>query len=198
MTVMNWPKVLTSALANDDFRRRAVRFVAEEWGIRQFLDVGAGIPAVHATHTVAQRVDPMSRTVYVDNDQVVLAHARGSLKADPAGRSCFIGGDLRHPRLILDDGALTAVLDFSKPVALVITWVLHLFGDDEDPYGAVRTLVDALPKGSALVLSHPTLDFIPEQDRALDLVARGPFVSRTREQLLPFFNGLDLDPTASP
>ncbi|MFF9407187.1 SAM-dependent methyltransferase [Streptomyces anandii] len=179
---------------NRDFLRRAVTELAGRDGIRQFLDIGTGLPTAENVHQIAQRINPDSRVVYVDNDPVVLAHARALLTSGPEGRTDYIDADLKNPAHILEQAART--LDFDEPVALCLVAILH-FVEDEEAYGVVRGLVDALPSGSRLVLSHLTEDLNPENIRAVQrtYTERGfTFVLRTRAQVERFFtdNALDL------
>ena len=153
---------LPEARANRAFLGRVVRYLAGEAGIRQFLDIGTGLPAVGNTHEVAQGIAPDARVLYVDNDPIVLAHARALMTSHPAGTTAFIQADLRESQAILTDTALAATLDLRQPVALMLVAVLMYFRDEEDPRGMVAPLVDALPSGSYVVITHPTADFNPE------------------------------------
>ncbi|MFE6200063.1 SAM-dependent methyltransferase [Streptomyces sp. NPDC057838] len=186
---------------NRDFLRRAVTSLVERDGVRQFLDIGTGLPTAENVHQIAQRVAPDSRVVYVDNDPVVLAHARALLTSGPEGRTDYIDADLRDPGRILEQAAKT--LDFDRPVALCLVAVLHFVADDE-AYPLVRELLDALPAGSRLVLSHLTEDLNPENIRAVQrtYTERGfTFVLRSRAEVERFFtdNGLDIaDPGVVP
>ncbi|GAQ59006.1 SAM-dependent methyltransferase [Streptomyces acidiscabies] len=180
---------------NRDFMRRAVtRLVGE--GVRQFLDVGTGLPTGENVHQIAQRVVPEARVVYVDNDPVVLAHARALLTSGAEGRTDYIDADLSEPGRILELAAQT--LDFSEPVALVLVAVLH-FVEDEQAYPIVRELVEALPVGSRLVLSHLTDEMHPGPTRAVQrtYTERGfTFVFRSKAEVERFFDetpGLALD-----
>jgi trans-aconitate methyltransferase len=180
---------------NRDFLRRAVTTLAQDEGIRQFLDIGTGLPTQENVHQIAQRISPDSRVVYVDNDPVVLAHARALLTSGPEGRTDYIDADLRGPAQILEQAAKT--LDFEQPVALVLVAILH-FVEDAEAYPIVRGLVDALPSGSRLVLSHLTEDLNPEKIRAVQrtYTERGfTFVLRSRAEVERFFveSGLELD-----
>ncbi|MFJ1702416.1 SAM-dependent methyltransferase [Kitasatospora sp. NPDC088346] len=189
------PLVRISARANRAFLQRAVRHLAEE-GITQFLDIGTGIPAAGNTHEIAQRIVPDARVAYVDNDPIVLVHGRALLAGSGAGHVTVVQGDLRDPKAVLADPAVRAVIDFDRPVGLLLFAVLHFIDDADDPYGIVRTLLDALPAGSRIALSHATGDFTtPEQ------AAKGPAVyraataqlsMRSREQVARFFDGLEL------
>ncbi|WP_435284678.1 SAM-dependent methyltransferase [Streptomyces koelreuteriae] len=172
---------------NRDFLRRAVTTLVEQDGIRQFLDIGTGLPTAENVHQIAQRVAPESRVVYVDNDPVVLAHARALLTSGPEGRTDYIDADLRDPARILEQAAKT--LDFDQPVALCLVAILH-FVEDGEAYPLVRELLDALPVGSRLVLSHLTEDLNPEKIRAVQrtYTERGfTFVLRTRADVERFF-----------
>jgi SAM-dependent methyltransferase len=139
-----------------------VTYLAGEAGIRQFLDVGTGLPSASNVHEVAQAVAPESRVVDVDNDPIVLAHARALLASAPEGRTVYIQADLRDPEQILASEAVRQTLDLSQPVALMLVAILHFLTDDDDPAGQVATLLEALPPGSYLVASHVT----PEHDPA--------------------------------
>ncbi|WP_030870854.1 SAM-dependent methyltransferase [Streptomyces sp. NRRL S-37] len=186
---------------NRDFLRRAVNRLVADDGIRQFLDIGTGLPTAENVHQIAQRVAPESRVVYVDNDPVVLAHARALLTSGPEGRTDYLDADLKDPAAILERAAKT--LDFDRPVALCLVAVLH-FVEDEEAYPIVRELVGALPSGSRVVLSHLTEDLNPESIRAVQrtYTERGfTFVLRTRAQVERFFteNSLDVvDPGVVP
>jgi S-adenosyl methyltransferase len=153
-----FPVVVELARANRAFLRRAVRFLAES-GVRQFLDIGTGLPAPDNTHEVAQRVAPESRVVYVDNDPIVMVHARALMQGDPRGRTAYLEADVRDPGAILRDPVLRDTIDLGRPVALLLVAVLHFLHDDEQTAGVVAELLDALPSGSYLVLSHGTMDF---------------------------------------
>src|SRR5688572_19353551 len=130
---------------NRAFLGRAVRYLAAEAGIRQFLDIGTGIPTAPNVHQVAQSVAPDARIVYVDNDPMVLTHARALLTGDPAGRTEYIDSDLHDIDAILGSPTLRSTIDLDQPVALLLIAVMHLVGDDDDPYGIVTRLLDALP-----------------------------------------------------
>jgi O-methyltransferase involved in polyketide biosynthesis len=189
------PTIQTMARANRAFLGRVVRYLAGEAGIRQFLDIGTGLPAVGNTHEVAQGIAPDARVLYVDNDPIVLAHARALMTSHPAGTTAFIQADLRDPQAILTDPALTATLDLRRPVALMLVAVLMYFRDEEDPRGMVAALADAPPSGSYVVITHPTADFNPEaMAGAVAAAEHGgvTLVPRTREETAAFFTGLDL------
>ncbi|MFG2806827.1 SAM-dependent methyltransferase [Streptomyces massasporeus] len=186
---------------NRDFLRRAVTTLVEQDGIRQFLDIGTGLPTAENVHQIAQRITPESRVVYVDNDPVVLAHARALLTSGPEGRTDYIDADLRDPARILEQAAKT--LDFDRPVALCLVAVLH-FVADEEAYPLLSRLIDELPAGSRLVLSHLTEDLNPDNIRAVQrtYTERGfTFVLRSRVDVERFFtdNGLEIaDPGVVP
>src|SRR4051794_7266787 len=179
---------------NRDFMRRAVTTLAKDDGIRQFLDIGTGLPTAENVHQIAQRILPDSRVVYVDNDPVVLAHARALLTSGPEGRTDYLDADLKNPTQILEQAAKT--LDFDQPVALCLVAILH-FVEDEEAYPLVRELVDALPAGSRLVLSHLTEDLNPENIRAVQrtYTERGfTFVLRSKAEVERFFAETGLQP----
>ncbi|MER7767219.1 SAM-dependent methyltransferase [Kitasatospora sp. NPDC096140] len=189
------PEFRSTARANRGFLTRAVRCVAE-LGIDQFLDVGTGIPTVGNTHEIARAADPGARVVYVDNDPIVLSHARALMAGPGHGRTTVIRADLRQPAALLDAVRAVELLDLSRPVGLVLAAVLHFLRDEDEPYRAVTTLLDALPSGSHLVLSHGTADFIPAvvRDRVTGVYdkATAPLVGRTRAEVRTFLDGLDL------
>jgi hypothetical protein len=179
--------------ANRAFLGRATRFLAADAGIRQFLDIGTGIPTGDNTHEVAQRAAPSARVVYVDNDPIVLLHARALLRSTPEGVTDYLQADLRDPGLILDRAA--EVLDFGQPVAVMLLGVLHLIADDQDPWGIVARLMAAMPAGSYLAISHPALDTHRQQveaQRVYNERVATPQTLRTRDQVARFFTGLDL------
>jgi hypothetical protein len=189
-----YPPVRTAARANRAFLRRAVTCVALEAGVRQFLDVGAGLPAADNTHEVAQRLVPDSRVVYVDNDPLVGVHARALLtNGSGVGVTDYVEADVRNPDQILEEAART--LDFGQPVALLLVAVLHFIAPDEDPYGIVARLVGSLAPGSHLVISHGTSDYLEESHLAEIASGRhGPFWPRSRAQIARFLDGLELLP----
>jgi len=163
-------------------------------GIRQFLDIGTGLPTADNTHEVAQRLAPNSRIVYVDNDPVVLAHARALLTSSPEGKTAYLDADLRDPAEILARAAET--LDFSQPVAVLLIAVLHFVQDSDDPYRIVTTLMDAVPSGSYLAIAHGASDVgsdnMPEAERRYNERASAKFNARDREHVSRFFDGLEL------
>lgn len=191
-----FPAVTKSVKANREFLVRAVEFLTVEAGIGQFLDIGTGLPSANNTHEVAQRVTPDSRVVYVDNDPIVLRHAEALLTSTKPGVTAYIDADLRDPAEILAKAAGT--LDFAKPVAVMLLAVLHFVSNERDPQGIVKTLMDAVPPGSYLVLSHSAKDILPEQMEAfVQVMNQGlpePAVHRSQEQVARFFSesGLEL------
>jgi len=189
------PGILMDVRANRAFLAHAVRYLAADCGIRQFLDIGTGIPTANNTHAVAQSVAPDCRVVYVDNDPVVLSHARALLTSDPAGATDYIDADLRDTGEILDRAART--LDFSRPVAVTLLAILHLIPDSDDPRGIVATLMAAVPPGSYLVISHPAGDIrtVAVAEMARRVNARlGPTRGTMRDQaeVTRLFDGLEL------
>ncbi|MFJ4716632.1 SAM-dependent methyltransferase [Streptomyces sp. NPDC088785] len=188
------PGIVDYAQADRAFLGRAVHHLTADVGIRQFLDIGTGLPTADNTHEVAQRIAPESRIVYVDNDPLVLRHAQALLTSSPEGSTDYIDADLRDVDEILAVAAKT--LDLTRPVALILLGVVIFVGDDEDPYGLVRRLVDALPAGSHLVLSHTiTRPDMPDVDEAVAFWnANGTpkLNQRTPEQVTRFFDGLRL------
>jgi hypothetical protein len=158
----SWPGARVYARENRKFLARAVEYLAREVGVRQFLDIGTGLPSANNVHEVAQRVAPDSRVVYVDNDPLVLVHARALLTSHPAGRTAYIHADLREPETILADPVVRDTLDFSQPIALMLVAILHFITDEEDPGGIVSTLMSGLAPGSYLVSSHVTAELDPE------------------------------------
>jgi hypothetical protein len=175
------------------FLASVVRCLAGELGVRQFLDIGTGIPNADNVHAVAQDTAPAARVVYVDNDPVVLAHAHTLMRPTRKGTGAYVHGDLRAPARILRQAATT--LNFARPVAVILVGVLHLIRDEDDPYRIVARLLEAVPSGSYLVLSHLASDVEPE---LVDAIARAnetmsdPFVLRTRGQVARLLDGLDV------
>jgi O-methyltransferase involved in polyketide biosynthesis len=177
------------------FLRDIVHSLAEDYGIRQFLDLGTGLPTADNTHEVAQRAAPESRIVYADDDPSVLAHARALLTSSPAGRTEYVQADLRNPDLILKAAAGT--LDFSRPVAILLFAVLHFLPDADDPYQVVRRLLEAVPAGSFLVIVHAPSDLFPpeaigEHTRRYNASGAAAFNPRSRDEVRRFFDGLEL------
>ncbi len=178
---------------NREFLQRAVRFLAGEAGIRQFLDIGSGLPSMGNVHEVAQEAAPGVRVAYVDYDPVVLSHARALLAK---GKDVVVAeGDLRSPEAILADERVRQLIDFSQPVAVLLVAVLHFVTDADRPYDAVRTLVDALAPGSYLVLTHSTpddvADDVTEAMKGVYSNASAQVAPRTFEEVARFFDGLE-------
>jgi hypothetical protein len=189
-----FPEIGLSARSNRAFLARTVRFLAGECEVRQFLDIGTGIPSANNTHEVAQSVAPAARIVYVDNDPIVLTHARALLTSDPAGATYYIDADLRDPQGILAGAG--QLLDFSRPVAVMLMAVLqHLDGED-DPYRIVETLLGPLPPGSYLALSHPAGDINAEamarMAQTLNKMMAEKVTFRDNAAVARFFDGLEL------
>jgi len=194
-TLEIWPGMAFTARANRAFLGRAVRYLAGEAGIRQFLDIGTGIPTAGNTHQVAQEIAPESRVVYTDYDPVVLAHARALLTSSEAGATDYIDADLRDTGNILTKAA--QLLDFTKPVAVTLLLILPAIPDSDDPHAIVARLMDAVPSGSYLVITHGGSDLIEQQQRQnLDRSWSGKIQQqltwRTHEQVARFFEGTDL------
>ena len=189
-----YPGIVESVRANRAFLARAVRFLAAEAGITQFLDIGTGIPASNNTHEVAQAIVPDAHVTYVDYDPVVLLHARVLLTSTVPGTVDYIDADLREPDEILSEAAKT--LDFSKPVAILLIAVMHLIVDDDDPYGIVADLKAAMAPGSYLALSQVAADIetkqVAEARRRYNSLARETQRHRTHEEVTRFFGGLEL------
>ena len=189
-----FPKTVQSARSCRQFLARAVGYLTAEAGIRQFLDLGSGLPSVENVHEVAQRIAPESRVVYVDNDPVVLLHAQALLASSPEGTTGYIQADIRDPGPILAKAA--EMLDFSEPVAVMLLAVLHFVTDAQDPAGIIRTLMDAVPSGSYLTVGHHTGDIYPELNefarRMSELNPDFPATLRDRQQVTDLFAGLDL------
>ncbi|HUZ38274.1 MAG TPA: SAM-dependent methyltransferase [Streptosporangiaceae bacterium] len=180
---------------NRAFLRRVVRYLARDAGISQFLDIGTGIPTSPNVHEIAQDVEPAARIVYVDNDPIVLAHARALLTTGPAGRTAYIDADLRDVEHILGSADLRDTLDLSQPVGLLLIAVMHFMPDEDDPYRLASELLAALPSGSYLALSHLTGDFDPAAWEGVAAVYRRSGVImrvRSHAEIEQFFAGLDL------
>jgi len=187
-----WPELPAIMRANRAFLRRAVSYLAAQ-GVRQFLDLGSGIPTVDNVHTVAQEAAPGSRVVYVDIDPVAVAHSRAILDGDP--QTAVVLGDARRPDDILSDPALTGLLDLEQPVAVLMVALLHFVADEDDPAGMIARYRDALAPGSHLVVSHASQD--GERERGRDhqgLYQRSgtPMTMRSREEVARFFDGFEL------
>jgi S-adenosyl methyltransferase len=189
------PNSLIPPRQNRDFLRRVVHYLAADAGVSQFLDIGTGIPTSPNVHEVAQAVEPRARVVYVDNDPVVLNHAMARLTSGPDGRTAYVQADLRDAKAILEAPGLQATLDLSKPVALLLIAIMHFIPDSDDPYGAAARLLEALPSGSYLALSHLTGDFDPEAwEGVAAIYRRSGVIMRVRSlaEIERFFDGLKL------
>jgi hypothetical protein len=190
-----WPDATLSARSNRAFLGRVVRYLAADAGIRQFLDIGTGIPTAGNTHQVAQAIAPESRVVYVDYDPVVLAHARALLTSSGAGATEYIDADLRDtPAILAQAGQL---LDFAQPVAVTLLLILHAIPDADDPHAIVAKVMDAVPSGSYLAISHSASDLFDQETKEsiqaiMDRMAQQQFTLRTREQVARFFTSTDL------
>lgn len=171
------PAIKTMARANRAFLGRAVRHLVSEAGITQFLDIGTGIPTAGNTHEVAQQLDPTARVVYVDKDPIVLAHARALMSSTPQGRTRFIHADLHDPRSILDHPDLADTLDRDEPVAIMLVAIMMYFSDADRPQDVIAALLDAVPSGSYLVITHPTADFAPEAMAGVQAAAEASGIS---------------------
>jgi len=188
-----YPGILRDVRAQRAFLSNAVAYLAGVAGIRQFLDIGTGIPTANNTHEVAQDVEPGCRVVYVDNDPMVLTHARALLVGVTAP-TAYVDADVRDTGKVLAEAA--RLLDFSKPVAVMLISVLHLIPDEDDPHAIVTRLMEAVPSGSWLALSHPARDVHPQQvteaASRFNQLARAKATLRTRAEILRFFDGLEL------
>ncbi len=188
------PSFRDTVRAERRFLVRAVRYLAGSAGIRQFLDIGTGLPTANNTHEVAQAAAPESRIVYVDNDPIIMAHARALLTSTQQGKTDYVEADLREPDAILREAART--LDFTRPVGLMLLGILNFITDADEAHAIVDRLLDALPSGSHLVMSHPTADVDGEaMKKAMRLWNKSgaaPIVARSRQELIRFFDGLEL------
>ncbi|WEH18838.1 SAM-dependent methyltransferase [Streptomyces sp. VNUA24] len=186
------PRVPVMAQVNRAFMHRSTRWLAEN-GVRQFLDIGTGIPTEPNLHQIAQRVAPDANVVYCDNDPIVLAHAAALLRGTPQGRTEYLQADVRDPHAIIEGAA--KVLDLTRPVALSLIALLHFVSDQDGAHTLVRRLMSQLPSGSYLVVTHATADFTPEESEAATekLKAAGVTLAlRSREEFTRFFDGLEL------
>jgi hypothetical protein len=194
-----WPKLATSMRINRDTMRRMARWLAAEAGIRQFLDIGTGLPTEPNLHEVVQDIAPQSRVVYVDNDPIVLAHARALLTSSPAGRTAYIDADMRVPEKVLRSPELRETLDLGRPIGVTLIAMLQFV---EDAQSLVRELTAALPSGSYLALTTATADLTPGEVTAMaeEYTRRDvPMYLRTRHEVEQFFTGLDMiDPGVVP
>ncbi|MFC6882466.1 MULTISPECIES: SAM-dependent methyltransferase [Actinomadura] len=191
-----FPTVHLAARENRRFMRRAVTYLAGETGIRQFLDIGTGLPSAGNVHEAAQEIAPEARIVYVDNDPIVLVHARALLTSSPEGATAYLDADLREPEKITGHPDLHRTLDLTRPVALMLVAIMHFIEDGDDPYGIVRHLLSRLPSGSHLVMTHATGDHLTPEEREVNDEANRrsgvPFRLRSRDEFARFFEGLDV------
>jgi hypothetical protein len=195
-TIAAFPGIRLSAQANRAFLRRTVRYLAESAGIRQFLDIGTGLPAADNTHEVSQAIAPESNVVYVDNDPLVLAHARALLTSRPEGATAYLDAELRDTGTILGQAAGT--LDFSRPVAVMLLAILHYIPDLAEARRIVAQLTAAVPAGSFLVISHAGSDLLPDDVAAFEkslnshLPPEHHHVARPRDVVSGLFDGVQL------
>ncbi|MET8472885.1 SAM-dependent methyltransferase [Streptomyces sp. NPDC006422] len=197
MVTSMYPSIGEVARADRAFLGRAVSYLAGQEGVRQFLDVGTGLPTVDNTHEVAQRIAPDARVVYVDNDPIVLTHARALLTSSAEGRTNYVDADARDPRAIIE--AASETLDFDQPVAIMLLGILNFVLDTEEAASIVRELVAAVPSGSYVVLTHPTLELGGEgNEEAMAFWnenAKPPITARTGAEIAAFLDGLEfVDP----
>jgi O-methyltransferase involved in polyketide biosynthesis len=188
------PEIVEIAQATRAFLGHAVRYMAGAARISQFLDIGSGLPTANNTHEIAQAVTPKARIVYVDNDPLVLAHARALLTSSPEGVTDYIDADLREPDKILEGAART--LDFSQPVAITMLGILPFIGGEEEAHGIVNRLLDAVPSGSYLAIAHSTSEVTGEKMveavRTWNKFGSAQYHLRTPAQIARFFDGLEL------
>jgi O-methyltransferase involved in polyketide biosynthesis len=193
-TIAVLPEIVDIARASRAFLVRVVRYLAADAGVRQFLDIGTGLPTAGNTHEVAQRVAPDSRVVYVDNDPLVLTYARTLLTGSPQGATDYIDADAREVGTILHGAAAT--LDFTRPVAITMLGILPFIGDDNEAHGIVRRLLAAVPAGSYLAVTHSTSEVsgerVIEAVRQWNQVAPTPYTLRSPGQIAAFLTGLQL------
>jgi hypothetical protein len=187
-----FPAIVENARASRAFLARAVRYLAGEVGIRQFLDIGTGLPTANNTHQVAQSVAPESRIVYVDNDPIVLVHARALLTSSPQGVTAYVDADLRDPDTILQQAGRT--LDFSQPAAIMLMGILGHIADDDEAQSIVKRLLGGVPSGSYLTMNDgsDTSEEVVEAARIWNQSANPTYHLRSPERIARFFDGLDL------
>jgi S-adenosyl methyltransferase len=192
------PNAHTGARENRAFLGRAVRYLTAEAGIRQFLDIGTGLPTTGNVHDVAQAIAPSARVVYADNDPLVLAHARALLTSSREGRTAYIHADVRQPEAILSNSDVREVLDFGQPIGLMLVALLHGIPDEDKPEEIVATLLDALPSGSYLVASHLTMEHDTDPAGGSQRVLQGAGIAMHKRASDDFarlaFGGLKLVP----
>jgi O-methyltransferase involved in polyketide biosynthesis len=188
------PTIIRDIGANRELLGRVVRYLVAEAGVRQLLDLGAGLPAMENVHEVAQRIAPEARVVYVDNDPIVQLHAQALLTSSPSGRTVFTLADLRDTDAVME--VARAHLDLARPVGLLLIGVLHLIGDDEDPYGLVARLLEPLPSGSFLAITHPASDvhaeMVAEGARRYNERVSTPQTRRSHDEVVRLFAGTEL------
>jgi hypothetical protein len=192
--IQQYPDIVTGVRKNRAFLGRAVHYLAAEASIRQFLDIGTGLPSSNNTHEVAQRAAPEARIVYVDNDPIVLSHAQALLTSTPEGACAYVDADIRDTGKILKDAA--NLLDFSRPVAVCLIMILQFIPDEDDPFSIVRALVDAIPSGSYLTVAHPASDVDQHVGPALRQLSTRMggtrAVPRSHQEVSRFFDGLEM------
>jgi hypothetical protein len=192
--IQQYPDIVAGVRKNRAFLGRAVHYLAAEAVIRQFLDIGTGLPSSNNTHEVAQRAAPEARIVYVDNDPIVLSHAQALLTSTPEGACAYVDADIRDTGKILKDAA--NLLDFSRPVAVCLIMILQFIPDDDDPVAIVRALVDAIPSGSYLAVAHPASDVDQHVGPALRQLSTRMggtrAVPRSFQEVSRFFDGLEM------
>jgi len=192
--IQAFPGIVAGVRMNRAFLGRAIHYLSADAGIRQFLDIGTGLPSANNTHEVAQRAAPDSRIVYVDNDPIVLSHAKALLTSTPEGACAYIDADLRNAGQIVKEAAGT--LDFSRPVAVCLIMVLQFIPDEDDPWQITRTLMDAVPSGSYLVVAHPANDVdvvVAPALRQLSTRMGGTrALPRSGPEVMRFFEGLEM------
>jgi SAM-dependent methyltransferase len=192
LVIESYPDIRAGVRAQREFLARAVRYLAEA-GIRQFLDIGTGLPSASNTHEVAQEVAPECRVVYVDNDPIVLAHARALLASSPQGMTAYLDADLRDTAGILR--VATRTLDFGEPIAVMLIGVLQCLPDSDDPAAIVRRLLDAVPPGSYLVIAHPASDIqaarMGTAATRMNTMMAQPVTLRPYPEVVRFFEGLE-------
>ncbi|MGH3405181.1 MAG: SAM-dependent methyltransferase [Streptosporangiaceae bacterium] len=190
----DFPGIVRGVQAQRGFLTRVVRYLAADVGVRQFLDIGTGLPTASNTHEVAQAAAPECRIVYADNDPLVLAHARALLASSAEGATDYLDADLRDTAIILEQAART--LDFGRPVAVLLIGILQLIPDEDQPHEIVARLMSEVPAGSWLAIAHPTQDLqtsqIAKMAAGLSRRSTTPTTLRTHEAVTRFFDGLDL------
>ena len=190
------PDAVMAAYQNRNFVRRAVQFLAGPAGIRQFIDVGTGLPTQCNVHEIAQRITPDAHVLYVDHDPMVISRARELLAGSAS--AAVVNHDLRDPDGIVHHPALTTLIDLDRPVAILLASVLHFIDDAENPHAIVRVLQETMAPGSYLAVSHATGDWLPPEVtrrvRELYRIAAASFAPRTHEQIASFLDGLEIIP----